>query len=100
MLRCLVLVLVCAFQPAAAQDDPHAGHGAVGWAPREILERPIQLREGVGQAHEKVSTASAQAQAFYDQGIAFLHSYVWLDAARSFHQALRLDPRLAMAYVG
>src|SRR5258705_986939 len=29
-----------------------------------------------------------------------LHSYVWIEAARSFNQALRLDPNLAMAYVG
>src|SRR5262249_52432308 len=27
-------------------------------------------------------------------------SYVWLEAARSFHQALRFDPRLSMAEVG
>jgi Tfp pilus assembly protein PilF len=47
-----------------------------------------------------VSTTSAEAQRFYDQGLAYLHSYVWIEAARSFHQALRLDPALAMAHVG
>jgi tetratricopeptide (TPR) repeat protein len=47
-----------------------------------------------------VSTPSAQAQKFYDQGESYLHSYVWIEAARSFHQALRVDPKLAMAYVG
>src|SRR5207247_8939486 len=26
--------------------------------------------------------------------------YVWLEAARSFNQALRLDPKLAMAHLG
>src|SRR5205823_4359578 len=29
-----------------------------------------------------------------------VHSYVWIEAVRSFHQALRLDPDLAMAYLG
>jgi len=29
-----------------------------------------------------------------------LHSYVWLEAARSFHQSLRLDPNIAMAWIG
>jgi len=29
-----------------------------------------------------------------------LHSYVWIEAARSFNQALRLDPKVAMAYLG
>ncbi len=85
---------------AFAQDDPHAQHGAVGYVPRDILERPVALRDGVGHVHETVSTASKDAQAFYDQGIAYLHSYVWIEAARSFHEALRLDPKLAMAHIG
>lgn len=73
-------------------------HGAAK-VPEEVLSRPIKLHEGVGKAHQKVSTSSPDAQAFYDQGLAYLHSYVWVDAARSFRQALRSDPRLAMAYV-
>src|SRR5262249_14126501 len=31
-------------------------------------------------------------------GLAYLHSYVWLEAARSFNQALRLDPKLVIAH--
>jgi len=46
-----------------------------------------------------VASASPRAQAFYDQGLAYLHSYVWIEAARSFNQALRLDPRLALAHL-
>src|SRR5262247_853645 len=86
--------------PAFAQREVHESHEAVGWVPSEILERPVSLRADIGNLHEKVSTASAQAQAFYDQGLNYGHSYVWIEAARSFHQALRLDPKLAMAYVG
>lgn len=86
--------------PLAAQDDPHAACGAVGWVPREILRRPVGLRENVGPIHDPVTTASKEAQALYDQGVAYLHSYVWIEAARSFNQALRGDPRLALAYVG
>src|SRR5262252_8980641 len=63
-------------------------------------ERPVALRSGIGAAHDAVSTSSKEAQAFYDQGLAYLHSYVWLEAARSFNQALRLDPTLALAHVG
>ena len=47
-----------------------------------------------------MSTKSSEAQGFYDQGLAYLHSYVWIEAARSFHQALRSDPGLALAHVG
>ncbi len=60
----------------------------------------MPLRKGVGNSHETVTTASSQAQAFYDQGLNYLESYVWIEAARSFHQALRIDTGLAMAYLG
>jgi tetratricopeptide (TPR) repeat protein len=65
-----------------------------------FAERPVPLRSGIGAAHDRVQTASADAQQFYDQGLAYLHSYVWLEAARSFNQALRIDPRLALAQAG
>src|SRR5262245_44910849 len=86
--------------PCRGADDPHAACAAMGWVPREILERPVTLRAGVGNAHEAVTTPSKEAQAFYDQGLNYLHGYVWIEAARSFHQALRHDPDLAMAYLG
>ena len=83
-----------------AQQASHDGHPGTGPVPLEILQRPVRLRTGIGEFHEKVSTRSPEAQSFYDQGLAYLHSYVWIEAARSFHQALRLDPHLAMAYLG
>ncbi len=84
---------------AAPEGSPGVGD-KVGWVPREILERPVPLREGIGRVHEAVTTSSKEAQAFYDQGLAYLHSYIWIEAARSFNQALRLDPKMAMACVG
>jgi tetratricopeptide (TPR) repeat protein len=96
----VLLAAVCAAAPGLAQDDPHAACAAMGWVPAEILQRPVPLRTGLGNAHEKVTTGSAEAQAFYDQGLNYLHGYVWIEAARSFNQALRLDPALAMAHVG
>jgi len=110
MLRGCCLILAAVFvAPAFAQtdaDDPHAACAAVGYVPAGLLGKPVALRDGTGagqgrgQAHEAVTTASRDAQAFYDQGIAYLHSYVWIEAARSFHEALRRDPKLAMAHLG
>jgi protein-disulfide isomerase len=97
MQACLLAVWVA---PALSQHEGHEGHEIVGWVPNEILERSVSLRHDVGNLHEKVTTTSAEAQAFYDQGINYLSSYVWIEAARSFHQALRLDPSLAAAYAG
>jgi len=86
---------------ALAQDDPHAACAMPpSYVPAELLERVIPPRHGIGNSHEAVTTRSAEAQAFYDQGLNFLESYVWIEASRSFHQALRLDPDLALAYLG
>lgn len=64
----------------------------------DLARKPVPLRTGIGTSHSAVTTSSKRAQAFYDQGLAYLHSYVWLEAARSFNQALTLDPNLAAAY--
>ena len=66
----------------------------------ELVNRPVPLRTGIGAAHDAGVHVVEAAQAFYDQGLAYLHSYVWLEAARSFNQALRADPKLAMAHLG
>lgn len=94
------LCVIAAALPVVARQGAHEAKDKIGWVPREILERSVPLRNGIGIVHEKVTTSSPQAQAFYDQGLAYLNSFVWIEAARSFHQSLRLDPSLAMAYVG
>jgi tetratricopeptide (TPR) repeat protein len=96
----LVVLGLLADAASPGQQAPHDGHPNTGPVPLEILQRPVTLRTGIGELHEKVSTHSPEAQSFYDQGLAYVHSYVWIEAARSFHQALRLDPNLGMAYLG
>ena len=71
---------------------------ALAFSVVDVAERPVPLRTGIGAAHDVVSTTKKEAQAFYDQGLAYLHSYVWIEAARSFNQALRIDPSLAIAH--
>lgn len=65
-----------------------------------MLERPTAIVAGVGKVSQKVTAKTPAVQALYDQGLAYLHSYVWIEAARSFHQALREDPDCAMAWMG
>src|SRR5215831_13339991 len=94
--------LCCLIVPMLAQhqhlETPHgqtmrsgAEHDDIGWVPRELLQRPVSLRGGLGPVHQVVTTTSPEAQKYYDQGLAYLHSYVWIEAARSFNQSLRLD---------
>src|SRR5260370_414474 len=102
MPRASFLVLICVLPLATATLAQHEHHGdedSVGWVPREILQRPVALREGIGKINDPVTTSSPEAQAFYNQGLAYLHSYVWIEAARSCNQALRSDPKLALAYI-
>jgi tetratricopeptide (TPR) repeat protein len=87
--------MAMAAMPATSCTAP-----VIGYVPKEILQRPVPLRQKLGAVHDPVSTSSAEAQSFYNQGVAYLHGYVWIEAARSFHQALQHDPKLAMAYVG
>ncbi|HVR27601.1 MAG TPA: tetratricopeptide repeat protein [Candidatus Polarisedimenticolia bacterium] len=99
---CFLLAAIgcgCVGQPALAQSDADSRPEKIGWVPRVILERPVPARQGIGNLHERVTTSSPQAQAFYDQGLDYLYGYDWIEAARSFNQALRLDPNLAIAYL-
>ena len=94
-------IAVSTVTAAPPQDDPHAACAAPpSYVPADLLERPVPLRKGIGNSREPVTTKSAEAKAYFDQGLNYLESYVWIEAARSFHQALRLDPALAMAQVG
>lgn len=61
---------------------------------------PITLQEGLGPIHMPVSTQSAEAQRWFDQGLAQLFGFAHEDAIRSFEKALAYDPNLAMAYWG
>jgi tetratricopeptide (TPR) repeat protein len=47
-----------------------------------------------------VSTTSPECQAFFDQGLGYYYSYVWMEAARSLETALRFDPDCALAWWG
>ena len=93
-----VALSIAAATPVSAQDGHCDAPGQT--VDPAILERPTGRRDGIGRSAQKVTTSSPEAQAFSDQGLAFLHSYVWIEAARSFRQALRADPDCAMAWVG
>ncbi len=105
MWRSVIVSLAFAALPLAAAEPPsplsHAGCAAPGDpVDPAILERPTPLETGVGQIRQKITTSFSEAQAFYDQGLTYLHHYVWIEAARSFHEALRLDPECAMCWMG
>jgi tetratricopeptide (TPR) repeat protein len=101
-LSALLLLLSASFVLAQDATAPHAACSAPGGDSVDpaMLERPVPLRAGAGKVTQKITAKSPNVQAYYDQGLAYLHSYVWIEAARSFHQALREDPDCAMAWMG
>ena len=61
---------------------------------------PARLVDGYGKVHMPISTKSEEAQRFFDQGLALLHSFWSYEADRSFERAAQLDPECAMAQWG
>src|SRR5450755_1874982 len=91
MLRIMVLLSLTVLSltmVAAAQDH------ALGAA------KPVTLMMGLGDLHHPVSTKNNEAQEFFDQGLRLIYAFNHDEAARSFHKAAELDPKLAMAYWG
>lgn len=57
-------------------------------------------REALGPFARRVTTGSAQAQAYFDQGVQLMYAFTPEQAARSFREAQRLDARCAMCFWG
>lgn len=72
---------------AAGQPSP----GKAGGAP---------LFDDLGDYHHAVTTKSAPAQRYFDQGLTLTYAFNHAEAARSYAEAARLDPKLAMAWWG
>jgi len=66
--------------------------------PAEIASPP--LFDGLGGLSRKVTTASPEAQRYFDQGLAFLYAFNHDEAIRAFRRAGELDPKCAMAHWG
>jgi tetratricopeptide (TPR) repeat protein len=61
---------------------------------------PVALESGLGDINHPVSTTNAEAQKFFNQGLAYIYAFNHAEAIRSFKQATELDPQLAMGYWG
>ncbi|MFL6584042.1 MAG: hypothetical protein ACJ8KU_05955 [Chthoniobacterales bacterium] len=87
-----VLILLVVALPCAALGKQSHSHGKA--------EHPAMLMAGLGKVHHALSTQNAQAQAFFDQGLALVYGFNHDEARRSFQRAAELDPKLAMAWWG
>jgi tetratricopeptide (TPR) repeat protein len=81
-----VLLFVPLWTVGRDHDEPDAGK-----AP---------LFDNLGRHHHPVSTESKDAQRYFDQGLTLCFAFNHPEAIRSFQEAVRLDPRCAMAHWG
>ena len=61
---------------------------------------PAKILPGMGIVHFPMTTSSPEAQQFFDQGVAQMHSFWAREAERSFLQAAALDPSAPMPWWG
>src|SRR3989440_3375305 len=73
---------------------------AVALAMCDVLAAKEPLYDGLGSYSRKVTTDSAEAKRYFDQGLAFLHGFNHRAASGGFEQAADLDPECAMAHWG
>ena len=78
------------FQSGLAATDSGSGTAA-GKPP---------LYKGLGELTMSVTTASATAQAYFDQGLLLAWAFNHAEARRAFREAQRLDPKCAMCFWG
>lgn len=68
------------------------------YVPDDFLKRPIELKTGIGIICFPISTQSGNTQRLFNQGMAFLYNFEWVQAARSFYTATHYDSSAAMLY--
>src|SRR5438093_11933599 len=99
----LLLLFVFALQGCRdnrdSQQQPPAPHHPAIVSP-SAPAATAGLMDGMGKVDFPITTSSKDAQAFFNQGVAQLYGFWFIEAERSFQEAAGLDPNAAMAYWG
>ncbi|HYG47281.1 MAG TPA: hypothetical protein VD846_04990 [Allosphingosinicella sp.] len=96
----ILLIPLAALALAAPAFAQHEGHAP---APRSTVAdwaKGAQLFEGLGAFHREITTASPEAQRYFDQGMRFVWAFNHDEATRSFARAAELDPKCASCFWG
>lgn len=97
-MRTLYLILFSALVLTAQPAADSASHCVVISEGAPPL--PAKLLEGQGKIHFPITTSNPEAQKFFEQGVAQMHSFWAREAERSFLQAAQLDPAAPMPWWG
>lgn len=88
-----ILIILLAYAVVPAQHG-QGSHGSTQPA------RIVWLDDGLGKVDHPVTTKSAEAQKYFNQGLAYLYAFNHDEGVASFREAAKLDPDMAMAYWG
>lgn len=99
-LRRLTLLSAFAFAPAFSAQTARTADNCTPPPSALAPTLPAKLLPGMGMVHLAITTASPEAQQFFDQGLAQMHSFWAREAERSFLQAAALDPAAPMPQWG
>src|SRR5947199_10307219 len=94
------LVAVFMLALAAAAQTPKAADNCAPPPSALAPTLPAKLLPGMGTVHLAITTSSPEAQQFFDQGLAQMHSFWAREAERSFLQAAALEPAAPMPQWG
>ena len=93
--------VVIAHESSTAQqpDDSHQGHMLE--MSRTTSPSSVQpLFKNLGNHQHRISTRNSLAQRYFNQGLIFAYGFNHAAAARSFKQAIALDPNCAICHWG
>jgi tetratricopeptide (TPR) repeat protein len=87
--------------PAGHQHPTSTGEaGPAGQAPAAPAPAAPPLFEDLGSFHRAITTASPEAQRWFDQGLRLMYAFNLEEAQRSFEEAARRDPDCASCFWG
>ncbi|HLM00606.1 MAG TPA: alpha/beta fold hydrolase [Pyrinomonadaceae bacterium] len=75
-------------------------HGDHNSRQQQAETKTVMLDDGLGKVDHPVSTNNAEAQKFFNQGLAYIYGFNHEEAVKSFRRAAELDANLAQAYWG
>ncbi len=88
-----ILLIILAVSSLVYAQHGHGSHN-------QPEKKPVWLDNGLGNVDHPVSTKNAEAQRYFNQGLAYLFAFNHDEGVNSFRHAAELDPDLAMAYWG
>lgn len=96
-------VAACSAPLHRPEHDEHAMTATPAAAPGPTLSqwaRGAQRLDNLGTHSRAVTTTSAEAQAYFNQGLRLVYAFNHDEAARAFARAIELDPACALCYWG